>query len=107
MKLAIVLSTNHAETNWNAFRLANLALGKGDTVTVFLTGEGVEYGKNTTAQFDLKKQADEFLRSDSSRIIACGTCMNIRKQEDSKKCPAGGIEDLYSLVATSDKVITF
>jgi len=36
MKLAIVLSSSNVETNWNAFRLANLALGKGDTVSILI-----------------------------------------------------------------------
>ena len=48
MKLAIILSTKHAETNWNALRLANVAVSKGDTVSVFLTGEGVEYDHEHT-----------------------------------------------------------
>jgi|GEM_PF-4928154 len=32
---------------------------------------------------------------------------SIRMLWDSKKCPAGGIEDLYDLTVESDKVITF
>ena len=48
MRLAIILSTKHAETNWNALRLANLATSKGDNVSVFLTGEGVEYDKDNS-----------------------------------------------------------
>jgi len=107
MKLAVVLSTNHAETNWNAFRLANLALSKGDMVTIFLTGEGVEYQQASSPQFNIKEQVETFLQSDKAGIIACGTCMAIRKQGSSQECPEGGIEDLYSLVADSDKVLTF
>ena len=49
MKLAIILSTNNTETNWNALRLANIALSKGDIVTIFLLGEGVEYEKNSSS----------------------------------------------------------
>ena len=107
MKLAIVLSTNNAETNWNAFRLANLALAKGDMASVFLTGEGVEYKQGNSSQFNIKEQVEKFLQSDNSKIIACGTCMTSRKQGSTKECPEGGIEDLYSLVADNDKVITF
>jgi len=106
MKLAIILSTKHAETNWNALRLANLALNKDDTVSVFLIGEGVEYGKNSSDQFDIGKQVGKFLES-GGEIVACGTCMAIRKQRSSKECPEGGMEDLYSLIVNSDKVITF
>ncbi len=106
MKLAVILSSKQAETNWNAFRLANLALSKGDAVSVFLVGEGVEYGKNTSAQFDITQQVQKFMESDG-KIIACGTCMAIRKQKSTQECPAGGIEDLYALITTSDKVLTF
>jgi len=42
MTIGIVISTNDAETVWNAFRLANYALNQGDTVSVFLLGKGVE-----------------------------------------------------------------
>ncbi len=107
MKLAVVLSTNHAETNWNAFRLANLALAKDDTVTIFLTGEGVEYKKNSSSQFNVKEQVGKFVHSDKAHIIACGTCMAIRKQESTKECPEGGMEDLYALITDSDKVVSF
>ncbi len=106
MKIAIILSSTHVETNWNALRLANLALGKGDTVSVFLIGEGVEYGKYTSTQFNINKQVEKFLES-GGKIIACGTCMAIRKQKSSQECPAGGIEDLYNLIADYEKVITF
>ena len=106
MKLIIILSTNQAETNWNAFRLANLALSKGDTVSVFLLGEGVEYGKHSSDQFDITQQVQKFLES-NGQIVACGTCMAIRKQKSSQECPAGGIEDLYNLMADYDKVLTF
>ncbi|HAU99088.1 MAG: hypothetical protein UX85_C0009G0014 [Candidatus Beckwithbacteria bacterium GW2011_GWB1_47_15] len=106
MKLIIILSTNQAETNWNAFRLANLALSKGDTVSVFLLGEGVEYGKHSSDQFDITQQVQKFLES-NGQIVACGTCMAIRKQGSSKECPEGGIEDLYKLITDSDKILTF
>lgn len=43
MKLAIIISTNNSETNWNALRLANFAIKRGDEVKIFLIGQGVEY----------------------------------------------------------------
>ncbi len=106
MKLAIVLSTNNIETNWNALRLANLALSKDDTVSVFLVGEGVEYEKNSSDHFDIRKQVEQFLES-GGEIIACGTCLDLREQEGSKKCPTGNLEDWYRLVAENDNVLTF
>ena len=103
----MILSTNNTETNWNALRLANLALSKGDVVTIFLLGEGVEYEKNSSPQFNVTEQIQKFLQSEKSKIIACETCMNVRKQKGNKTCPVGGIMDLYSLVVDYDKVLTF
>jgi len=106
MKLTITLSSSQTEINWNALRLANLALSKGDTVSIFLVGEGVEYEQNSSEQFDVKKQVEQFLSS-GGKVVACGTCMKLRKQENGKACPAGNLEDWYRLVAESDKVLTF
>ena len=60
MKLLIILSSKNVEINWNALRLANLSLIKDDKVTIFLTGEGVEYEKMSSSQFDIKEQVKSF-----------------------------------------------
>ena len=106
MKLALILSSNTVETNWNALRLANLAMGKGDSVSVFLVGEGVEYLAHSSDQFDIKKQLEKYLEFGGT-LIACGTCLAIRKQESGEECPAGNMEDFYRIVAENDKVLTF
>lgn len=107
MKLTIVLSTKHPETNWNALRLANLSLKKGDEINLFLMGEGVEYDQTGSEKYNIKQQVDAFLQSDKAKIVACGTCMKLRNQQSTNCCPMGGLEDFYSLVSTSDKVLTF
>lgn len=107
MKLAIILSTNQLEANWNAFRLANLALTKGDEVNVFLIGEAVEYDKVSNEQFNIKKQVELFLQSEKAKIVACGTCMNIRHKQSTKSCPMGSLQDLYSLITENNKILTF
>jgi len=107
MKLAIIISTNQVETNWNAFRLGNLALKNGDNVSVFLIGEGVEYLKLSSEKFNIKKQVDTFLESGRGKILACETCMVLRHQEGNKTCPVSGIKELYNLIKENDKVITF
>lgn len=60
MKLSIILSTKNAETNWNALRLANLALNKGDEVSLFLLGEAVEYELTSSDKYNIRQQADNF-----------------------------------------------
>lgn len=107
MKIGIIISQNDPETVWNALRLANLALHKGDTVTIFLTGKGVEYECLSFPKFNIKEQVKKFLQSENAKILACGTCMAVRKQDSSQECPAGGIKDLYNLISESDKVLTF
>ncbi len=107
MKLLIILSTKNIEINWNTLRLANLALKKGDEVKIFLLGAAVEYDKEAREKFNIKQQIDTFLLSEKAEIIACGTCMKLRQQQNTQTCPMGGLENFYSLVATSDKVLTF
>ena len=107
MKLGIVITTKHAETNWNALRLANFALTKGDEVGIFLIGEGVEYEQAGTERFNIQNQLKAVLQFEKAQVMACGTCMKMREQQGSETCPVSGLEDLYALIATSDKVVTF
>ena len=39
MKLGIVIYSNHPETVWNACRLANFSLKKGDQTQIFSNGQ--------------------------------------------------------------------
>lgn len=107
MKLAIIISTANVEKNWNAFRLANLALEQGDEVKIFLLGEGVEYEKVSSEKFNIAEQTEKFLNSSKGQILACGTCLKIRQQKGTKTCPINTLKDLYSLIQESDKIINF
>ena len=40
IKLAVIISSNDAETCWNAIRYANFAIGQNDEVKVFFMGKG-------------------------------------------------------------------
>lgn len=62
MKLGVVISTNDSETVWNAFRLANFSIDKGDEVRVFLVGKGVEYEKTSDVKFDSVGEAKSFMQ---------------------------------------------
>ena len=107
MKLAIILSTQNPETNWNAFRLANFSLEQGDEVKVFLMGEGVDYEKEVSEKFDVKSQAQKFLESEKSQLLACGQCIKSRNREGTKTCPINSMKDLYEIIKESDKIMTF
>ena len=106
MKLGIIISTNDAETCWNALRYANYSLSQKDKVKIFLIGKGVEYEKISTEKFNTIEQAEKFLNG-SGKIYACGTCLKTREQKESNLCPINTMKDLYETVKESEKVVTF
>lgn len=60
MKVLFIISTDVGETIYNAMRLANVAVKKGDEVSVFMLGKGVLYEKNSNDQFDVIEQVNQF-----------------------------------------------
>ncbi|MDD2688960.1 MAG: DsrE family protein [Candidatus Omnitrophica bacterium] len=106
MKIGIIISSNDAETCWNALRYANFAISQKDEVKIFFMGKGVEYQKISTDKFNTIEQADKLLKS-GGKIFACGTCIKSREQESSQMCPISTMKDMYDIVKESDKVVTF
>ena len=106
MKMGVIISSNDAETCWNALRYANFALGQKDEVKVFLAGKGVEYQSIGTDEFNTVEQAGKFLKG-GGKILACGTCIKSRNQEGSDMCPISTMKDMYEIVKESDKVVTY
>jgi len=106
MKIGVIISSNDAETCWNAIRYANFALGQKDEVKIFLTGKGVEYQSISTEKFNTIEQAEKFLQA-GGKILACGTCIKSRNQQGSEMCPISTMKDMYEIIKESDKVVTF
>ena len=106
MKLGVIISTNDAETCWNALRYANFALGQKEAVKVFFMGKGVEYQKIGTEKFNTIEQAEKFLKA-GGLIYACGACIKSREQESSAMCPLSTMKDMYEIVRESDRTVTF
>ena len=106
MKIGIVISSNDAETCWNALRYGNFALGAGDEVKVFFMGKGVEYQTISTDKFNTIEQAEKFVDAEG-KIYACGSCIKSREQESSEMCPLSTMKDMYDMIKFSDKVVTF
>ena len=106
MKVGIIISSNDAETCWNALRYANFCVSQKDDVKIFLTGKGVEYQKISTEKFNAIEQAEKLLQS-GGKILACGTCIKSRNQESTEMCPISTMKDMYDIVKGSDKVVTF
>ena len=60
MNFLFIISTDDAETAYNAMRLANVAVKKGDDVSVFMLGKGVLYEKSSNDQFNVVEQVNQF-----------------------------------------------
>ena len=106
LKIGIVISTNDAETAWNALRLANYSLAENDTVSIFLLGKGVELSSISSKDFDITSELNDFIDKGGS-VLACGTCMRSRNMDGSKTCPISSMSDLYNLIRANEKVLTF
>jgi len=60
MKVLFIISTDNAETSYNAIRLANVAVKKGDDVSVFMLGKGVLFEKSSNEEFNVMEQVNQF-----------------------------------------------
>ena len=60
MKALFIISTDDSETAYNAMRLANVAVKKGDEVSVFMLGRGVLFEKASNDQFNVMEQINQF-----------------------------------------------
>jgi sulfur relay (sulfurtransferase) complex TusBCD TusD component (DsrE family) len=106
MNLGIVIYSNDPETVWNAFRLGVFSRKQGEAVSVFLLGKGVEAESLDNSKFGVLGQIRSLVEI-GGLILACGTCLKVRKLEGSEICPLSTIQDLHALIRDSDKVLTF
>ena len=106
MKFGIVIYSSDAETVWNAFRLGTFSLKQGDTVSAFLLAKGVESESLHADQFPVRTQMQAFVDAGGT-ILACGTCLKLRKSEGTELCLLSTMQDLYEMIRGSDKVVSF
>ena len=106
MHLGVVITSNHPETVWNAFRLANFSLSKGDKTSIFLMANGVEAEGLNSERFDIINQMETFI-SNNGELYACGTCITYRNKNSSELCPISSMADLYEIINNADKLISF
>jgi len=59
-KVLFIISTPDGETIYNAMRLANVGMNKGDDVSVFMLGKGVLFEQAGTEQFNVMEQINQF-----------------------------------------------
>lgn len=60
MNVLFIISTNDAETAYNAMRLANVAVKKEEDVSVFMLGKGVLFETISTEQFNVMEQVNQY-----------------------------------------------
>ncbi|MDD5205037.1 MAG: hypothetical protein PHS17_06430 [Desulfobacterales bacterium] len=60
MKVLFIINTDDGETIYNAMRLANVGVEKGDEVSVFMLGKGVLFEASGNDQFDVMGQVDKY-----------------------------------------------
>jgi uncharacterized protein involved in oxidation of intracellular sulfur len=60
MNVLFIISTEDAETAYNAMRLANVAVKKGDEVSVFMLGKGVLFEQSSTEEFNVIEQINQY-----------------------------------------------
>jgi len=111
MKLGIIIYSNDPEIVWNAFRLGILSRKKEDTVKIFLLAKGVECEcldaeYSGEDNFNITETMNEFVKL-GGEILACGTCLEIRRSKSTDLCPIYTMDDLYNIIIESDKVLTF
>ena len=60
MNILFIISSDDAETMNNAMRLANIAVKKGDEVSVFMLGKAVIFENIKNDKFDVMEQVNQF-----------------------------------------------
>ena len=106
MKLGIIIETNEPEQAWNAVRFANTALKQKHEVKIFLMSAGVEIENITHGKFNASAQLHDFA-ANGGIVLACGTCLKLRNQDESDVCPVSTMTDCLDMVIWANKVVTF
>jgi len=60
VKISSIIATDDGGTIYNAMRLANVGVEKGDEVSVFMLGKGVLFEGSGSDQFDVMGQMSKF-----------------------------------------------
>jgi len=60
MNVLFIITSDDAETIYNAMRLANVGVEKEDEVSVFMLGKGVMFEKCDNEDYDVMGQMNKF-----------------------------------------------
>lgn len=106
MKIGVIIETNEPEKAWNGVRFCNIALKQGHEVKLFLMSAGVEIESIVHEKYNAKRQFDEFVQNNGV-VLACGTCIKSRGQDESEACPISTMIDCLDMVLWAERVVTF
>jgi uncharacterized protein involved in oxidation of intracellular sulfur len=59
VNVLFIISTDDAETMYNALRMANVGVQKGDEISVFMLGKAVTYESVSSDDFDVLGQVNQ------------------------------------------------
>ncbi len=60
MRILFIITSDDGETIYNAMRLANVGVQKGDEVSVFMLGKGVTFEQSGSEEFNVMGQMEQF-----------------------------------------------
>jgi len=60
VRVLLIISTDDGESIYNAMRLANVGVKKGDEVSVFMLGKGILFEKSGSEAFDVMGEVNQF-----------------------------------------------
>ena len=60
MKNLFIICSDDGEAIYNAMRLANVGVQKGDEISVFMLGKGVLFEKSGTEEFNVMEEINNF-----------------------------------------------
>ena len=60
MNILFIITTSDGEKIFNAMRLANVGVKKGDDISVFMLGKGVLFEQAGTEEFNVMEQVNQF-----------------------------------------------
>ncbi len=106
LKIGLVVNTSDPEIAWNAIRLGIVSLKEGHAVNMFLLASGVEVVEMNHHIFDIPTKIKDFI-DNGGRMLACGTCLNIRRQKEIEICVVSTMKDLLSMIEESDRLLSF
>ena len=116
MKVLVICAANPydgTDNAWHGLRVARFSVDEGHSAKLFLIGDGVLLAHDTIPDTSGDLEMDKLLRKVTEKGIdtaACGTCLGMRKLDESGVKPGvdiGTMKMLINWLEWADKVVNF